>query len=225
MTWKLRPRSLPGRQHLAAGFLFLVASSLPASCFACVGDCGGDGEVTVNELITMVNVALGSAAVDACSVGDANGDGEITINEIIQAVNLALQGCPAGGCELAVVGVDLDFDAGAVPDLAGVTLVVGYPAAQVSLPAESVPDRVFDVSPAGGFLDAALLLGTNPGVRVSYVTPATLPAGEFVEIEFDCVAGSPLPGPSSFTCRVESASDSGGFAVSDVACRTVLLEP
>ncbi len=42
----------------------------------------------------MVNVALGSAAVDACTAGDANGDAEITINEIIAAVNNALSGCP-----------------------------------------------------------------------------------------------------------------------------------
>jgi hypothetical protein len=64
---------------------------------ACVGDCSGDGEVTVNELITMVNIALGNSPVSACPVGDANGDGEITVNEIISGVNNALNGCPAGG--------------------------------------------------------------------------------------------------------------------------------
>jgi hypothetical protein len=59
----------------------------------CTGDCNGDGEVTVNELITMVNIALGSANVSTCAAGDANGDGEITINEIIAGVNNALNGC------------------------------------------------------------------------------------------------------------------------------------
>jgi hypothetical protein len=59
----------------------------------CVGDCNGSGEVTVNELITMVNIALGNSPVSACSAGDANGDGEITVNEIITAVNNALSGC------------------------------------------------------------------------------------------------------------------------------------
>jgi Ca2+-binding EF-hand superfamily protein len=61
-----------------------------------VGDCGGDGEVSVNELITMVNVALGSANVSTCLAGDANGDGMITVNEIIAGVNKALNGCLAG---------------------------------------------------------------------------------------------------------------------------------
>ncbi len=59
----------------------------------CVGDCGGDGEVTIEELILMVNIALGSTPVQNCLAGDANGDGDITIDEIIQAVNRALGGC------------------------------------------------------------------------------------------------------------------------------------
>ena len=60
---------------------------------ACAGDCNGDGEVTVNELITMVNIALGNAQVSSCTAGDQNGDGTIAINEIIGAVNKALNGC------------------------------------------------------------------------------------------------------------------------------------
>jgi hypothetical protein len=60
---------------------------------ACPGDCGGDGEVGVDEIITMVNVALGNADVSACRAGDSSGDGEITIGEIIAAVNNALGGC------------------------------------------------------------------------------------------------------------------------------------
>jgi len=59
----------------------------------CVGSCNGDGEVTIDELLTMVNITLGSAALSACEPGDANRDGEITVNEIIAAVNNALDGC------------------------------------------------------------------------------------------------------------------------------------
>jgi len=65
----------------------------------CVGDCSGDGAVTVNELITMVNIALGNNPVSACPVGDANGDGEITVNEIISGVNNALNGCPGAAAQ------------------------------------------------------------------------------------------------------------------------------
>lgn len=59
----------------------------------CVGDCDGRGSVTVNELITMVNVALGNALLSTCPVSDADGSGDITVNEIIRAVNNAPNGC------------------------------------------------------------------------------------------------------------------------------------
>ena len=60
----------------------------------CTGDCNADGEVTVNELILMVNIALGTLPFTACTAGDADGSGEITINEIIAGVNNALGSCP-----------------------------------------------------------------------------------------------------------------------------------
>ena len=75
--------------------LALSAGAFPLrSHAACVGDCDGGGDVTVNELITMVNIDLGSAALSACPAGDGDGSGDITINEIIQAVNYALGACP-----------------------------------------------------------------------------------------------------------------------------------
>jgi hypothetical protein len=62
----------------------------------CVGDCGRDGIVTVDELLTIVNIALGNAAVSLCTPGDANGDQKITVDEILAAVNHALNGCGTG---------------------------------------------------------------------------------------------------------------------------------
>jgi predicted outer membrane repeat protein len=67
----------------------------------CVGDCDEHGSVTVDEILTMVNIALGNTPVGDCLAGDANGDGEITVDEILTAVNNALSGCPLGpeqGC-------------------------------------------------------------------------------------------------------------------------------
>lgn len=60
---------------------------------ACAGDCGGDGTVDIGELITAVNIALGSAPVSSCAAADANGDGAVVVNELIGAVNVALNGC------------------------------------------------------------------------------------------------------------------------------------
>ncbi len=60
---------------------------------SCIGDCNGDGEVTIDELLKGVNIALGTATMSICPPFDANGDGEVTIDEIIAAVNAALFGC------------------------------------------------------------------------------------------------------------------------------------
>ncbi len=60
---------------------------------SCMGDCVGDGLVTVDELVMMVNIALGNMDVSECDVGDGNEDGQITVDEIVTAVNHALNGC------------------------------------------------------------------------------------------------------------------------------------
>jgi len=68
-----------------------------ATTFAatCVGDCNGDGAVTVDELINGVNIALGSASLAQCPSFDANGDGAVTVDEVVRAVNSGLNGCSA----------------------------------------------------------------------------------------------------------------------------------
>ena len=59
----------------------------------CTGDCNGDQSVTIDELLAMVNIALGDATVSTCIAGDSNRDGQITIDELVQAVDKALNGC------------------------------------------------------------------------------------------------------------------------------------
>jgi hypothetical protein len=58
----------------------------------CVGDCNGDRQVTIDEILTMVNIALENVETP-CFAGDANRDGRITIDEILAAVNNALRDC------------------------------------------------------------------------------------------------------------------------------------
>ncbi len=62
----------------------------------CPGDCNGDGEVTVDELIRAINIALGTdgSTLDICPDADSNDDGVVTVDEIVQAVNVALGSCP-----------------------------------------------------------------------------------------------------------------------------------
>ena len=60
---------------------------------ACVGDCDEDGIVTVNEILGMLGITLGTASFDLCPAGDGNADGSITVDEILVAVTAALEGC------------------------------------------------------------------------------------------------------------------------------------
>lgn len=56
---------------------------------ACVGNCNDDNGVTVDELLTGVSIALGSASVDACPAFAA----PVTVDTILAAVNNAASGC------------------------------------------------------------------------------------------------------------------------------------
>jgi hypothetical protein len=73
----------------------------PGPPIGCIGDCDDNGQVTIDELIKMVNVALGDADVSECEAGDADGSGEVTVDELVRAVNAALGGCPVGPPEQA----------------------------------------------------------------------------------------------------------------------------
>jgi hypothetical protein len=62
---------------------------------AWTSDCNGDATVTVDELLLMTNIGLGSAPVGSCAAGDASDDGTITVDETLAAVNNTLNGCAA----------------------------------------------------------------------------------------------------------------------------------
>jgi hypothetical protein len=65
----------------------------PRPPVACVGDCDGDGEVGLDELVVATNVALGHFPLTACERIDADGDGRVTIAELIAAVDASMAGC------------------------------------------------------------------------------------------------------------------------------------
>jgi hypothetical protein len=58
----------------------------------CVGDCDGDGHVTVDELIRVLMIVLGVSSVDNCPRGLP---GEpITVDDLVTIINNMLGGCP-----------------------------------------------------------------------------------------------------------------------------------
>jgi hypothetical protein len=64
------------------------------SCQAHPGDCNASDSVTINELISCVNIALGSADPSSCEACDGDYNGSVAINELMAAVNAAQSGCP-----------------------------------------------------------------------------------------------------------------------------------
>jgi cysteine-rich repeat protein len=91
----------------------LLGAALVAACVArsaplaarCTGDCDSSGAVTVDEVLTGVNIALGNALLTGCSAFDANGDQHVTVDEILAAVNNALNGCAAAATPTATATV------------------------------------------------------------------------------------------------------------------------
>ena len=81
------------RRWLALVLLILTAqpsSSGAAPTPPCPGDCNSDGQVTISELVLMVNAALGTAAARC---GD--GTETVAVADVVAAVGFALDGCPA----------------------------------------------------------------------------------------------------------------------------------
>ena len=74
----------------------MVAGSVGEAQSACTGDCDASGDVTIDEIVRGVGIALGTTSLSQCTVLDASGDGQVTIDEVIAAVSAALSGCPTG---------------------------------------------------------------------------------------------------------------------------------
>ncbi len=74
-------------------FCSLIAGARLCGAQPCVGDCNGDGEVTIDELIIGVDVALDMLPLSACPTLDTDMDGAVSIGEVVAAVGNALNGC------------------------------------------------------------------------------------------------------------------------------------
>lgn len=86
-----------GRIVFAFALMLPLATAQAASPTACGGDCNGDGTVTIDDVIVLVNIAGGSETTAVCLAGDLDANAAITIDEIVVAVGHVLQGCPVVG--------------------------------------------------------------------------------------------------------------------------------
>jgi hypothetical protein len=73
-----------------------TATATPTATLAatpsCQGDCNGDGQVTIDELLVIVNIALGNSPVSECPA-EANQQDGVRIGEVLAAANSSLSRC------------------------------------------------------------------------------------------------------------------------------------
>lgn len=87
------------RVAMIVSFLCLGSTDRSAGAWAqegsCAGDCDRNEEVTVDELVTGVNIALDALPIDRCRALDLSGDDQVTVDELLVAVGSAMKGCGA----------------------------------------------------------------------------------------------------------------------------------
>jgi hypothetical protein len=120
---------------------------------------------------------------------------------------------PGVTCTQADVTINVNYNPGDFPDVAGMTVGLKYPTS-VSIPGfgsdNSVKDRVTNLTGVTGGLfnvgdqDAESLL--NIGL---ISIGQTIPSGPFARVRFDCATGATLPAPSAFTCTVDASTGDG----------------
>ncbi len=67
--------------------------SAVATPLRCPGDCNGDGRITIDEIVTAVNIALGATELSACPAAACDGPAGVAIACLVRAVAEALAGC------------------------------------------------------------------------------------------------------------------------------------
>jgi hypothetical protein len=163
----------------------LVAAAMPsiAAAQVCVGDCNGDGEVTIDELVSAVGIALGIPEAPPCDAIDANHNLQVEINELVLGVNNAVNGCPPA----------LVF----LTPTEGMFVLAGTAAAAISLPPGTDGDTIsvnLDGTDVTGQLDISsteirgMLVGIAPGQHRLAASATTNGQELSAAVHFEAVA-------------------------------------
>ena len=73
--------------------LFAITSTVPPG-WICPGDCDGQGNVSIDEVLSGINIALGTAPIEQCEAADRGADGQVTVDDLVEVVGMAISGCP-----------------------------------------------------------------------------------------------------------------------------------
>jgi hypothetical protein len=135
------------RVAVAAAALAAVFVLVPAIVRAqCVGDCDANGTVTIADLITGVNIALGNRSADACPAFQ-NGAGHVDIAQLIKGVNNALRGCGAPAAT-ATATATVPEPTATVPEPTGTAAEPTHTATGVASPPPATPTNTARPTPS-----------------------------------------------------------------------------
>lgn len=110
MNRRFRPRPLLPLVLFFSGLVYALGGA--SATMACVGDCNGDGAVTVDELVRGLQAGLGTLSSSLCPSLDADTDGVVAVDEIVRAVRASVLGCPGCGNGVVEAGLGEECDDG-----------------------------------------------------------------------------------------------------------------
>jgi len=246
MSMRLRTPHHLRRRHFALvrrPGLRLACAVIAVACvtkqaMACVGDCNGDGAVTVDELVLGVKIDLGTAAIDACPAFDADDNGAVTVDELLSGVNAALTGCAATPTSLATVVASATPMPSATPTETATPTITGTPTETLTptpnLPPELPATAVYRAF-AGYPIQLPIGASDPDGDALSYAADA-LPDGAQLDSASGVFSWTPAAdqlGPfyvpfnvSDSGLPTQSVSGQLVFAVAPPdACRTISCDP
>lgn len=186
----------------------LALSSRAHASGTCIADCNYDGSVTVNELITGVNIVLGTDLITSCPALLCEAGPPVPVTCLVQAVNAALSGCVNVPTPTTIEGPVTGGNG--VPFVAGTSFdlgEVGY-----------VQSEYFLTGTARAFREVGAL-GTDGRWSV-------VPSGETAAYKTRVVVNRPIdPGDFNGTVMIEWHNVSGGLDASPdwLAAHTELI--
>ncbi len=88
-------KSVDATWRRALGLIAIAAlfASRAVALGSCTGDCDRDNRVTVNEVVTGVQIALGNDATASCPAFECR-PGDVQVDCLLKGVKNALRGCP-----------------------------------------------------------------------------------------------------------------------------------
>ena len=198
--------SCAGRMTAALVLLTIVYAASARG--QCVGDCDGDGSLSIGELITGVSISLGQTSLSSCPPFDPNHSGHVTIEELIGAVTAALNGCPASPTPLPLTPTPAAT--ATTSALPSVTATETSP--PTGTPEQTTPSATATVAPT----DTAPLPSSTPSVAASAIaSPTSTPNSPVVSATFTPTATPTMATPTDCGNGLLEAGESCGSCPAD----------